>query len=141
MVVVVGEAELPGLALTLLALSNAGWFPLPIDRGAKLVRIGASTVEHRMRELRRGPPPPAGRSSQRLRLGERLEDLSGSPASTTSAATQAPPLRETRQPGTHLHNVQLPLLGAGWRPGAVIASAWRVDPAFACRRRVVADRF
>lgn len=51
-----GHAEklkLPGMALAVIALSNADWFPLPFDKGPAWYGIGASTVERGMRELRR----------------------------------------------------------------------------------------
>jgi DNA-binding transcriptional ArsR family regulator len=47
------KLKLPGLALALIALSNADWFPLPFDRGPGWYGVGASTVERGFRELRR----------------------------------------------------------------------------------------
>jgi hypothetical protein len=45
--------SLSGMALALIALSNADWFPLPFERGRGWYGIGASTVERGLRELRR----------------------------------------------------------------------------------------
>jgi DNA-binding transcriptional ArsR family regulator len=47
------KLRLPGLALAIIACSNADWFPLPFDRGPAWYGIGASTVERGLRELRR----------------------------------------------------------------------------------------
>jgi DNA-binding transcriptional ArsR family regulator len=47
------KLKLPGLALALIACSNADWFPLPFDRGPSWYGIGASTIERGLRELRR----------------------------------------------------------------------------------------
>lgn len=47
------KLKLPGMALAVIALSNADWFPLPFDKGPTWYGIGASTVERGLRELRR----------------------------------------------------------------------------------------
>jgi len=47
------KLKLPGLALALIACSNADWFPLPFDRGPSWYGVGTSTVERGIRELRR----------------------------------------------------------------------------------------